>query len=179
MKKAAWYLVLTLAILFMASAVFIYAAPHLRWQVSAVVSGSMEPALKTGSLVVVRPAEPEEVKIGDIITFYPVTIGELPITHRVTGIGESTPIYFETKGDANANPDPFSVPARNLIGINSLHIPYIGYFTVFLDTTAGFITAIIVPAVILFILYVMSVVKAFGEWRKQRVGQTLRVAEAE
>ena len=71
MKKVAWYIGISLIVMFMAVAVFIYAAPHIGWSVNAVVSGSMEPALQTGSLVVTRPMEAEDIEVGDIKTFIP------------------------------------------------------------------------------------------------------------
>ena len=114
MKKASWYSVITIVVLMMAVAAFVYVAPHIGWRVNAVLSGSMEPALKVGSLVVTRPVEPDKVEVGDMITFNPVSVGENMITHRVIGIAMNSPIHFATKGDANDKPDPFMVPEQNL-----------------------------------------------------------------
>jgi len=157
MKKAAWYLVFTVVVLFMAVAVFIYLAPHLGWRVNAVLSGSMEPELKVGSLVVTCPVEPETIVVGDIITFRPVSVGENMITHRVIGIGQSSSLYYETKGDANNKPDPFTVPAQNLVGKICFHAPYWGYFTEFLKTPFGFVLAVVIPGIIIITMYVGSV----------------------
>ncbi|MFC1900644.1 signal peptidase I [Chloroflexota bacterium] len=167
MKKIAWYMVISMVVVLMMVAVFIYAAPHIGWHVSAVISGSMEPALQTGSLVVTRPVGPEEVEVGDIITFHPVTVGEHMITHRVIDIGRNSPISFKTQGDNCGMPDPFSVPARNLIGEICLHIPYGGNFTQFLKTPTGFISSIVVPGIVIFVLYVISVCQAIAERKNQ------------
>ncbi|MFH1032653.1 MAG: signal peptidase I [Chloroflexota bacterium] len=167
MKKAASYLVFVIAILLMIIAVFIYLAPHFGWRVNAVVSGSMEPQLKTGSLVVSRPVAPESVEIGDIIIFRPVSVGETMITHRVTGIGHNSPVYFETKGDANDLPDPFTVPARNLIGKIWLDVPYIGYFAEFLKTPFGFMFAIVIPGAVILAMYIVCVWRTLA---KQKIG---------
>ncbi len=158
-QKAAWYLAFTIVVMLMAGAVFIYSAPHIGWRVSAILSGSMEPQLKVGSLVVTRPVEPEAVAVGDIITFSPVSVDETLITHRVISIGHSSSLYFETKGDANSKPDPFTVPARNLVGTVYFHTPYWGYFTEFLKTPFGFLFAIIIPGVIIIIMYIRSVLQ--------------------
>ena len=166
MQKAAWYTLLTLVILLMAGAVFIYVAPHLNWHVNAVVSGSMEPEIKVGSLVITRPIKPEAVAVGDIITFRPVSVGENMITHRVIAIGRSSSIYFETKGDANDKTDPFTVPAQNLIGKVSFHAPYWGYFTEFLKTPIGFLFAVVIPGVVIITIYILAIVRAFGERAK-------------
>ena len=167
MKKAAWYLVCTLVVLLMTVAVFIYLAPHIGWRVNAVLSGSMEPELMVGSLVVTRPVEPETIVVGDIITFRPVSVGENMITHRVIGIGQSSSLYFETKGDAADKPDPFTVPAQNLVGKICFHAPYWGYFTEFLKTPIGFLFAVVIPGVIIITSYILSLLQALGERSKQ------------
>ncbi len=166
MKKVAWYLVFTIVVLFMTVAVFIYLAPHLGWRVNAVLSGSMEPELTVGSLVVTRPVEPETIVVGDIITFRPVSVGEHLITHRVIGIGQSSSLYFETKGDATDRPDPFTVPAQNLVGKICFHAPYWGYFTEFLKTPIGFLFAVVIPGVIIITCYILSILRALGERSK-------------
>ena len=157
MRKAAEYLGFTIMVLLMAVAVFIYLAPHFDWRVNAVLSGSMEPELQVGSLVVTRPVAPETVVVGDIITFRPVSVDEHMITHRVIGIGQSSSLYFETKGDAADKPDPFSVPAQNLIGKVCFHAPHWGYFTEFLKTPFGFLFAVVIPGIVFIVMYVGSV----------------------
>ena len=157
MKKVAWYLALTIVVLLMVAAVFIYLAPHFGWRVNAVLSGCMEPELKVGSLVVTCPVEPETIVVGDIITFHPVSVGENLITHRVIGIGHSSPLYFETKGDANDDPDSFTVPARNLVGKICFHAPYWGYATEFLKTPIGFMFAVVIPGLVIMTMYIWSV----------------------
>ena len=169
MQKVAWYLALTVVVLFMAAAVFIYLAPHIGWQVNAVISGSMEPELKVGSLVVACPVEPDEVRIGDIITFRPVSVGEDLITHRVIGMGYSSSLYFETKGDAADRPDPFTVPAQNLVGKICFHVPYWGYFTEFLKTPVGFVGAIVIPGLAVITIYIWSVWRELTRNSKDRI----------
>ena len=168
MKKAAWYLVFTVVVLFMAVAVFIYLAPHLGWRVNAVLSGSMEPELKVGSLVITCPVEPETIVVGDIITFRPVSVSENLITHRVIGIGQSSSLYFETKGDASDMPDPFTVPTQNLVGKICFHAPHWGYFTEFLKTPFGFLFAVMIPGVVIITSYILAVLRALSNSEKEQ-----------
>ena len=172
MKKFAWYTVFGLVLMLMVVAVFIYIAPHIGWHVSAVVSGSMEPALKTGSLVVTRPVDPEEIEVGDIITFIQASTDARMITHRVIDIQKNSPIYFQTQGDNCGMPDPFTVPARNLVGEICLHIPYGGNFTEFMKTPTGFISSVVVPGILIFVMYVISVWRAVIERRNQGAAET-------
>ena len=168
MKKAAEYLGYTIVVLLMAAAVFTYLAPHFGWRVDAVVSGSMEPRLKVGSLVVVRPVEPETIVMGDTITFRLTGVDETVVTHRVIGIRHSSPLYFETKGDANDSPDPFTVPARNLVGKVCLRVPFLGYFTEFLKTPYGFMFAVVVPGFIIITVYAINLWRAITKDGKKR-----------
>ena len=168
MRKAIEYLGFIIAVVVMVSAVFTYLAPHFGWRVDAVLTGSMEPELKVGSLVVTCPVEPGDVELGDIITFHPTTAGENPISHRVTGIVGNSPSHFETKGDANGGADPFTVPARNLIGKICFHIPSVGYFTEFLKTPLGFIFGLVIPGLVIIALYISNVWRAItGDGKKE------------
>jgi len=167
MKKVIEYLCFTIVVLLMMAAVFIYLGPHIGWRVDAVLSGSMEPKVKVGSLVVTHSVDAEEIEVGDIITFYPNTAEQNMVTHRVIGIGHSSSLYFETKGDANADPDPFTVPARNLVGKVSFHMPYWGYFTEFLKTPLGFLFAVVIPGSIIIALYIIAIWRMVARNKKQ------------
>lgn len=100
----------------------------LGWRVDSVLSGSMEPDIRTGSVVLTRPAESLEIQTGDVIVFRRAVDGEhtepILIAHRVVDAGDGT--AFRTKGDANKNPDPFLVPADDVVGVVVCDIPYLG-----------------------------------------------------
>ena len=174
MKKAVEYLLIIVMVMLVIAAVFTYIAPHFGWRVDAVLSGSMEPQVMTGSLVVTRPVEPEAIAVGDIITFRQAAAAETLITHRVTGIGQSSFLYFETKGDANDKPDPFTVPARNMVGKVCFHAPYWGYATEFLKTPVGFIFALVIPGSILIAMYAISMWRALARDRMGRASNEER-----
>lgn len=79
-----------------------------------VLSGSMEPTYHTGSLIYVKPCAPEDVQVGDAITF--VLNEDLDVvTHRVISIDAENE-HFYTQGDANDAPDGAPVYFKNLIG---------------------------------------------------------------
>ncbi len=169
MKKTMEYLGFALVIVLMLASVLTYLAPHLGWRVDAVASGSMEPYLKVGSLVVTRPVDPEAIAVGDIITFKAVTVGETLITHRVIGVEKGSLFYFITKGDANGRHDPFGVPARNVVGKVYFHLPYAGYVTEFLKTPWGFTLGLVIPALIVTAMYVRSIRQAFSKRKTGKV----------
>ncbi len=169
MKKTIEYLGFALVIVLMLAAVLTYLAPHLGWRVDAVASGSMEPYFKVGSLVVTRPVSPEAIKVGDIITFEPATIGGTVITYRVTGIDRGSLFYFITKGDANGCSDAISVPARNVVGKVCFHLPYAGYVTEFLKTPWGYLLGRVIPAIIIIAMYVRSIRQTLSKGKTDKV----------
>ena len=90
-----------------------------------VTGGSMEPAIHKGSLVLVQPAMPSEVRLGDVITFQHY---DQTTTHRVIEIGrDAQRLTFRTKGDANvvADPELKTFPAQ--VGIVRATVPAAGY----------------------------------------------------
>jgi signal peptidase I len=93
--------------------------------VRAVRSGSMQPALPTGSLVLDRPVAANTLRVGDIATY--VRSDHEFVTHRIAAIrhsakGES----FTFRGDANRSSDPEPVPAADVRGKVWLHLPLLG-----------------------------------------------------
>ncbi len=92
-----------------------------------VMSGSMEPAIKTGSICFVRTkADFQNIKEGDVITY---RLLEGTITHRVIEKNRDGVI---TKGDANPVKDLGIVTKENYYGKVTGHIPYVGYVLFFL-----------------------------------------------
>ena len=115
-----------------------------------VQSGSMEPKLKLGSLVIVKPQE--SYAANDVITFSPEG-GKETITHRIAmrRYPEGTtfqPTYI-TKGDANEEIDRGEVKNENVVGKVVLSVPFLGYGVDFAKKPYGFILLVIVPATII------------------------------
>jgi len=95
-----------------------------------ILSGSMEPALRTGGIAFTDTREfiPME---GDIITY---RLGDSLITHRIVQKNKDTCI---TKGDANEGADAEEVEINRIIGKVIFTLPFLGYAAVFLRTKAG------------------------------------------
>jgi len=126
----------------------------------AVLSGSMEPEIKTGSLVFVSPQQ--TYNEGDIITFY--QNGQIIVTHRIISIApQGAENQYITKGDANNINDKTLVPNSGVIGKEIFSIPYVGSFSLFLKTLPGLIIFIIFPALIFITSEVIVVIKEISE----------------
>jgi len=127
----------------------IYAIPFIvdDYYSSVILSGSMEPTIPVGSIVVVGRVDPDDVKVSDIIVFQRSKSKTL---HRVIDkIVENDSYYFKTKGDANEDPDPWLVQPEQIQGALLLTIPYYGYLLYFAGTPIGFILMVIIPAILL------------------------------
>lgn len=125
LQTLAW----TTAAIFALIIVFTVLVPRLIGAVPfTVVSGSMEPTIPTGSVVVSKHVEPETVAFHDVIT-YQLTSGEpLTVTHRVVGVDNiDGQTRFRTQGDANSSPDPEPVRPEQIRGVVSYHVPLVGY----------------------------------------------------
>ena len=112
----------------------------LGFQMYTVISGSMEPAIPTGSLVYIKDMEPANVEDGDVIAFYGGHDSNAIITHRVVKnrvvMGE-----FITKGDANEKEDMNPIPYDNFLGRVELSIPIVGEIAQIFTSTEGKIIA--------------------------------------
>lgn len=167
MKKAAENFGLAFIILLMMAAVLTFLAPHFGWRVDAVFSGSMEPELKVGGVVVNHSVPVEEIKVGDVITFYSPLNGKLT-SHRVIAV-ENSPLYFQTKGDANEDADPFILPAQNVVGKVCFHLPYLGYVTQFVKTPLGFVLTLCLPGLIIIAMEMRNIWRVLTEKETERI----------
>ncbi|MDR0530542.1 MAG: signal peptidase I [Oscillospiraceae bacterium] len=124
-------------------------------EMRAVVSGSMEPELPVGSLVVIVPTPAEEIQVGDDISF--VISGDEVVTHRVERIDREKG-EFITRGVANAA-DAFDPPNRydNIIGVVRFHLPVAGFVFMALSTTHGKIIAVTAIAAIYLLTTILSI----------------------
>lgn len=119
--------------------------------VYTVLSGSMEPIYHTGSVIYVQKCNPEDVQVGDPITF--VLNEDLVVaTHRVVEIDAESQ-HFITKGDANQAIDGAPVHFNNLIGRPVFSVPYLGYLADFVQNPPGTYLAIAFCALVVMITF--------------------------
>jgi signal peptidase len=120
-----------------------------------VVSGSMEPEIPVGALIISQQTEIDEIKVGDIVSFRSMEsyMQGSVVTHRVVEIHKRDgKLALVTRGDANNSIDSFYVTADNLIGKIIYHTPTGNFVTSlygFLTNKAGFFVVIIVPVILL------------------------------
>lgn len=126
LKEIATYIVIIL--------VGIIIAQHM----NVVVSGSMEPVMYRGDIVVVNQ-NPSNVQVGDIVVYRATWFPE-PVIHRIITAGKAAngSTYYWTKGDNNPTHDPVPVYPDQIISKvvsvdgHPLIIPKVGYVTLWI-----------------------------------------------
>lgn len=100
----------------------------------AVLSGSMEPEIPVGSIVIVMDEEASNLQFGDIATYR--MNGDTMVTHRVleNNIEEK---YLIFKGDANDVPDANPILYSDVEGKVLFHLPLLGYLSIYIRTPLG------------------------------------------
>lgn len=148
--------------------------PRLGWyRPATVLSGSMAPGIPVGAVVMDTPIARREVRVGDVIT-YQIPVGDHHvITHRVVAVLQpgDHPV-IQTKGDANAAPDPWQArftdgPAWRV----RLTVPYLGYVLAWLRSPLVHVLTMVVAPLM---AAVIVLGKIWGAPGRRSVGGAVR-----
>lgn len=134
-----------------------------------VLTESMEPEIKTGDMIIGKYTAPENLQIGDIIT-YQGEIGEVKgkvVTHKIVEINGDT---FITKGVANDTPDP-PIHSTQILSKYVATIPVAGDVFSVINSKYGFIFLIVTPLVLLIANEVSIIVKAVKEDKGEHLSE--------
>ena len=156
MKKI-WDIITTVLVgIIVLLAVLLVGARVIGLQVFTVLSGSMEPAYHTGSLIYVKEVDAFDLEAGVVITF--MLNEDTVATHRIVEVvpdeTDSSVIRFRTKGDANNVEDGSLVHYKNVIGTPVFTIPYLGYVASYIQKPPGMYVAVAVGAFILMLSFI-------------------------
>ena len=120
-----------------------------------VLSGSMEPTIMKGDLIIVKKANSNYLKTKDIIAFR--NEDKTITSHRIIKVDKiDGKLYFKTKGDNNNTMDEDVVVAKDIEGIYVSRIPELGNFLMYIQTIQGFITVTMFLLLIFSIYYFIS-----------------------
>jgi len=103
--------------------------------VKNVLTGSMEPEIPQGALIIINRLNPSELQVGDDITF---AAGEnITFTHRILSVYENYSntggFGFQTYGINNDSPDEGIVTESNVVGRVVHVIPFVGNVVTFMQ----------------------------------------------
>ncbi len=153
-KKTLRRVMLVVPCLVLAGLAFLYFVPD--YNLYLVRSGSMEPAIHVGDLIITGPVNgplSRELAPGTVITYQ--HSGEL-VTHRSLSIDGPAIV---TKGDAVEDPDPWRVDISSVRNVYMFKIPYVGYLTNFAQTKQGWFLTILLPTAALVLWLAKDIVK--------------------
>lgn len=140
-----------------------------------VLSGSMEPTYHVGSLLFVKPVDPDQVKAGDPITY--LIAEKQVVTHRCVEVlpddQDPSVLRFRTKGDANNVEDATLVHENNLIGKPVFSVPLLGFAANYIQHPPGTYVAIAIAALIVLLAFWTS-----GEKKAETAGKENSVSQA-
>lgn len=129
-----------------------------------VPTGSMEPTIKTGSIVFVQPVNTESVHPGEIIAFRSPDNPRDTILHRVvTAKDEYGMKSYTTKGDNNTGPDKWTVDPSMIYGQLQFAVPYLGHPVSFIRTKEGYLLLVGGPSLIIMGMQVLKIKEGIEE----------------
>jgi len=102
---------------------------------TVISSGSMNPSLQIGDIVLIDEVEPEELREGDIIQYVDYDNVTLILHRLIKIIEEDGKTYYETKGDANNAPDLKPITKERIKGKTIFTIPKIGWIQIIIKNT--------------------------------------------
>lgn len=123
-----------------------------------VLSGSMQPAVATGDVVVAETIAPREARVGDVLVFPDPSGKGRMITHRVRSIrvtGATADVV--TRGDANRAGERWRVAAAGEIGRVVYRLPQLGRLAAVADTRGRRLALIVLPALVLGLMEIRRV----------------------
>ena len=173
--KKIWNIVsTTLVVLMVLCAVFLMGSRLLGFQCYTVISGSMEPEYSVGDLLYVKEVNPNNIKVGDPVTF--ILNEDLVVaTHRVVEIDAKNQRFY-TKGDANEIADSEPVHFNNVIGVPEFSIPKLGYVSNFVQNPPGMYITIGVGIVLILLVFLPDM---FGKKKEDEENQETAVVQTE
>jgi len=115
-----------------------------------VMSGSMEPTIHTGDVVIDQQIAPLSARIGDIVTFRDPSDHSKLVTHRVRSITvKDGVVTFTTKGDAVNSTQVWSVREDGHIGRVVAHLWHLGYLLWWVARPWGRMLLVVIPVLLL------------------------------
>ncbi len=132
-----------------------------------IMSGSMEPEMPVGSVVILHPIPSKELEVGDVIAFTTEADSKMPTVHRIVSIRVKNNLrYYTTQGDANRTADPGEINLPATAWRVGYAIPLVGYLISFAVSVPGIFTLILLP------LGLLGILSLWEELRKRKLAFT-------
>jgi len=137
-------------------------------RIFSIQTESMYPTLLPGDLIFdVGVKDPEELRNGDIITYWTVINGERVLnTHRIHEIYDGGGfLIYATKGDNNTVADPLTVHESEIVGKYAFRVGGVGKIFDYLQTSTGFLVVIVIPVFLFFLFHLIQFFRVLFEYQ--------------
>lgn len=149
------------------------------YSILQVLTGSMEPTIPEGSMLLIQQTEPDTLQPGDIISFFspdPLLDGALN-THRIQEVlTDGDTLEFITKGDANFLEDQQPVSARQVVGKVIFISPMLGKFVRLISNPLVFGLAVLLPLAAMLIANLVRALRSAMRLAKEEEEAAVRQA---
>lgn len=134
-----------------------------------VLTTSMEPEIMAGDMIIGKSVDPEELQVGDVITYMGETgsFKDKIVTHKIIEINDDV---FVTQGVANDIPDP-AIYSSQIMSRYITTVPLMGKLFSIINSKFGFVFLIIMPLGLLIINEISIIVKAVKEEKEEHLSE--------
>jgi signal peptidase I len=116
-----------------------------RYQIRPVLSGSMEPGLPTGGIVITERIPISALHVRDVVVIHPPNHPDEMVVHRIIALTQSASgVVVQTQGDANTVPDAGQATLQGTTAYRAVFaLPLIGYASVWAHGPTGRLALIV------------------------------------
>jgi len=145
-----------------------------------VQTESMAPTFNADDLIIVKQCDPNELEVGDIVTFHTIIMNEYALnTHRIVEINEELGVRsYTTKGDNNEMSDQHFITNGDIVGKYVTRLPGMGKVINFLSGTVGFLLVIVLPMLAFFIYQVYHLITVSIRLKRAVAQENAEIDEA-
>jgi signal peptidase I len=162
-----------------AAALFYLGLILLRYEPMVIVTGSMQKTIPVGSLVVDQKVDPQQLEVGDVISFQKPLGAKGIDTHRIVAIrNDKGKRLYQTKGDSNPIADPWviSFDPGTAAHRMAFSVPYAGNALIFARSPLGRICLIAYVCLILLLSLFKGIAATAKDTTQQPTGKPARRA---
>ena len=170
----------TIVSLLAAAVLALVAVPRVTGsQTYTILTGSMQPGLPPGTVIVTQPRSFEKIQPGDVVTYQLHSGKPEVVTHRVIGLSTDTrgARTLVLRGDANTSPDPAPVISAQVRGVVIYAVPYAGLVISTMTSTATTWVPVLIG--VLMLLWGAGYVVAHVRERRKRAATTSLLPEGD
>ena len=150
-----------------------------RYQIRPVLSGSMEPHLPVGGVVITERVPTTSLHVRDVIAFHRPDQPQDVVVHRIVSLTSSpVGLQVQTQGDANDTPDPWTLTLQGTTAYRAtFSVPLAGYVAVWAHSPTGRTTFLLLGLALLVGTAASALVSRRSSMRQRQAPEAASVPE--